>query len=99
MEIFETCQEINGLLSTQNELAARNLLIQLLADLDRAKTPYPQLVNHMVRATGLFPYMQLESASWDQKYVHQAFEVDVGRRLATLHREQSSVLARLLDGK
>jgi hypothetical protein len=99
MEIFETCQEINGLLSIHNELAARNLLIQLLADLDRAKTPYPQVVNHMVRATGLFPYLQLESASWDQKYVHQAFEVDVGRRLATLHREQSSVLAKLLNGK
>ncbi|WP_244561247.1 DEAD/DEAH box helicase [Bradyrhizobium canariense] len=99
MEIFETCQEINGLLSIQNELAARNLLIQLLADLDRAKTPYPQLVNQMIRATGLFPYLQLESASWDQKYVHHAFEVDVGRRLATLHREQSSVLARLLNGR
>ena len=39
MEVFETCQEINGLLSVQNELAARNLLIQLLADLDGAKTP------------------------------------------------------------
>ena len=56
-------------------------------------------MNHMIRATGLFPYLQLESASWDQKYVHRAFEVDVGRRLATLHREQSSVLAKLLNGK
>ena len=99
MEIFETCQEINGLLSASNEMAARNLLIRLLADLDQTKTPYPQLVNHMIRATGLFPYLQLASASWDQKYVHQAFEVDVGRRLATLHREQSTVLARLLNGK
>ncbi|WP_244422366.1 DEAD/DEAH box helicase [Bradyrhizobium sp. ORS 285] len=53
----------------------------------------------MIRETGLFPYLQLASASWDQKYVHHAFEVDVGRRLATLHREQSTVLARLLNGK
>lgn len=98
MEIFETCQEINGLLSLRNEIAARNLLIRLLADLDRAKTPFPQLVNHMIRATGLFPYLQLDGASWDQKYVHHAFEVDVGRRLATLHREQSTVLAKLLNG-
>jgi len=66
--------------------------------LDRAKTPFPQLVNHMIRATGLFPYLQLDGASWDQKYVHHAFEVDVGRRLATLHREQSTVLAKLLNG-
>lgn len=99
MEIFETCKEINGLLSARNEIAARNLLIQLLADLDRTKAPYTQVVNQMIRATGLFPYLQLASASWDQKYVHQAFAVDVGRRVATLHREQSSVLAKLLDGK
>lgn len=99
MEIFDTCQEINALLSVRSEFAARNLLIQLLAELHRTKEPYPQVVNHMIRATGLFPYLQLASASWDQKYVHHAFEVDVGHRSATLHREQSSVLARLLDGK
>lgn len=99
MDVFEICFEINRLLSVKSEVAARNLLIRLLADLDRSKTPYPQVVNHMIRATGLFPYLQLANASWDQKYVHQAFEVDVGRRLATLHREQSSVLAKLLDGR
>jgi hypothetical protein len=99
MDIFEICYEINRLLSLGNEVAARNLLIRLLADLDRTETAYPQVVNQMIRATGLFPYLQLVNASWDQKYVHQAFEVDVGRRLATLHREQSSVLSKLLDGK
>lgn len=99
MDVFDNCREINTLLSQKNDLAARNMLIRLLAELDRAKTPYPQVVNHMIRATGLFPYLQLANASWDQKYVHQAFEIDVGRRVATLHREQSSVLAKLLDGK
>ncbi|MTV33222.1 DEAD/DEAH box helicase [Rhodoblastus acidophilus] len=99
MDIFAICYEINQLLLVKNDLAARNLLIRLLADLDRAGTAYPQVVNHMIRATGLFPYLQLDNASWDQKYVYQAFEVDVGRRVATLHREQSSVLSKLLDGK
>lgn len=99
MDIFDTCYEINRLLTLKNEISARNLLIRLLADLDQSKIPYPQVVNHMIRATGLFPYLQLENASWDQKYVHHAFEVDVGRRVATLHREQSSVLAKLFDGK
>lgn len=99
MEAFETCAEINNLLLSRNELAARNLLIQLLAALDHAEVAYPQIVNQMIRETGLFPYMQLATASWDQKYVHRAFQVDVGRRFATLHREQSSVLAKLLDGK
>ncbi len=99
MDAFETCHEINHLLSSKNEVEARNLLIRLLADLALTETAYPPVVNQMIRATGLFPYLQLSNASWDQKFVHQAFAVDVGRRVATLHREQSSVLAKLLDGK
>lgn len=99
MDIFDTCYEINHLLSLKNEIAARNLLIRLLADLDNTRTAYPRVVNQMIRATGLFPYLQLKNASWDQKFVHYAFEVDVGRRTATLHREQSSVLSKLLNGK
>lgn len=99
MDVFETCYEVNQLLSAKNEIAARNLLIRLLADLARSNTTYPQVVNQMIRATGLFPYLQLANASWDQKFVHQAFEVDVGRRFATLHREQSSVLSKLMGGK
>ncbi|WP_346295475.1 DEAD/DEAH box helicase [Rhodopseudomonas sp. P1] len=99
MDVFATCQEINSLLTEHQESAARNLLIRLLADLDRDKLQYSALVNEMIRATGLFPYIQIESASWDQKYVHSAFAVNVGQRIATLHREQSSVLSKLLDGK
>jgi len=98
MDVFDSCYEINRLIHSGNEVAARNLLIRLLADLDATKATYPQVVNQMIRATGLFPYLQLSNASWDQKFVHQAFEVDVGKRVATLHREQSSVLSRLLDG-
>ncbi len=56
MDAFDTCYEINRLLALKNEIAARNLLIRLLADLDRTKTIYPQVVNQMIRATGLFPY-------------------------------------------
>jgi DEAD/DEAH box helicase len=99
MEVFTTCSEVNDLLESGNDLAARNLLIRLLSDLDREKIAYPQVLNQLVRSTGLFPYLQLESASWDQKFVHQAFAVDVGNRTATLHREQSTVLSKLLDGK
>ncbi len=99
MEIFTACSEINDLLNAGNELAARNLLIKLLSQLDEQKKPYPQVLNQLIRSTGLFPYLQLDSASWDQKFVHQAFAVDVGNRMSTLHREQSNVLAKLLSGK
>jgi reverse gyrase len=42
--------------------------------------------------------MQEEGAAWDQRFVQEAFAVNVGRKFATLHREQSIVLARLLEG-
>ncbi|WP_082482933.1 DEAD/DEAH box helicase [Methylobacterium sp. Leaf123] len=99
MEIFATCSEINDLLNAGNSLAARNLLIKLLSTIDGRKNPYPQVLNQLIRTTGLFPYLQLENATWDQKFVHEAFAVDVGNRTATLHREQSSVLSKLLSGK
>lgn len=99
MEAFTACSEVNDLLESGNDLAARNLLIRLLSELDREKVPYPQVLNQLIRSTGLFPYLQLENASWDQKFVHQAFAVDVGNRTATLHREQSTVLSKLLEGK
>lgn len=99
MEAFAVCSEINDLIEAGNDLAARNMLIRLLGDLDRSKAPYPQVLNQLVRSVGLYPYLQLENASWDQKFVHEAFAVDVGNRTATLHREQSTVLSKLLSGK
>ncbi|WP_296074031.1 DEAD/DEAH box helicase [uncultured Agrobacterium sp.] len=99
MEVFAACSEVNDLIEGGNDLAARNMLIRLLGDLDRSRTPYPQVLNQLIRTAGLFPYLQLETASWDQKFVHEAFAVDVGNRTATLHREQSTVLSKLLDGR
>ncbi len=99
MDDFEICREINNLLLLGNEVSARNKLICLLDDLNKAKRPYSQLVNHMIRAMGLYPYLRDENSSWDQRFIYRAFEVDVGRKMATLHREQASVLAKLLDGK
>lgn len=99
MELFSVCSEVNDLIESGNDLAARNLLIKLLSSLDQERASYPLVLNQLVRSTGLFPYLQLENASWDQKFVYQAFAVDVGNRTATLHREQSTVLSKLLSGK
>lgn len=98
MEVFETCYEINDLLESGKERAARDVLIQLLAHMSEAAMPYPAVLNHLIRRTGLYPYLQLEGASWDERYVHSAFAVDIGNQKATLHREQSLVLRKLLDG-
>ncbi|MHC2303334.1 hypothetical protein ACVJBD_007601 [Rhizobium mongolense] len=98
MDVFDTCHEINDHLNRGDEVAARNTLIKLLSEMEREREPYPKVLNQLIRSTGLFPYMQLDNGSWDQKYVHAAFEVDVGKGRATLHREQSLVLGKLLSG-
>ena len=99
MEVFDTCHHINDALLAGDEVAARNLLIRLLAELGREHAQYPEVLNELIRATGLYPYLQNDNASWAQKFVHEAFAVDVGSGRATLHREQSLVLSRLLDGR
>jgi hypothetical protein len=99
MEMFSACQNVNDLLTQGNEFAARNELIKLLDQVQSSGSPYSPLLNQLIRATGLYPYMDVAEATWDQKFVHDAFAVDIGaRQRATLHREQSMVLGKLLEG-
>lgn len=98
MEIFDACQKVNDLLESGESSAARNTLIRLLADVGEKETRYPPVLNHLIRATGLYPYMRVKGAPWDQQFVHEAFAVDVSNGTATLHREQSIVLRKLLEG-
>lgn len=98
MDIFETCRTINDYNGAGNHLLARDELIKLLDYHSRNKIPYSQLVNHLIRETGLYPYLHLDTSSWQDRYAYNAFRVDVGRKVETLHREQSSLLKRLLSG-
>ena len=99
MEIFDTCHKINDLLFEKNENEARDQLILLLDYHEQNIIPYSPLVNHLIRETGLYPYMQTENADWEDRYIYEAFKVPIsGRELGTLHREQSRLLKKLLDG-
>jgi hypothetical protein len=99
MDVFAACQSVNEFLTAGDEGAARDALIQVLEEVGRSEQPYSPLLNQLIRATGLYPYMRVEDASWDQKFLYEAFAIDVGgQRPATLHREQSIVLGRLLEG-
>ncbi|BCH02638.1 hypothetical protein MesoLj131b_46370 [Mesorhizobium sp. 131-2-5] len=98
MDVFEICQEINNLNISGRLSEARDKLILLLDELSQEDAPYPDFLNHLIREAGLYPYLQLETASWQEKFVNEAFKVDIGRASATLHREQSYVLSRLLEG-
>src|SRR5687768_9608698 len=97
--IFGTCQKINSLLETCRDNEAREELIKLLDFHEKQDIKYSPIVNHFIRETGLFPYLQKETSSWAERYIYDAFKVDVGTGApVTLHREQSYLLKRLLEG-
>ncbi len=99
MEIFEECAVINDLLQSNDGTEARNRLIRLLDKLDKKNQDYDQLLNHLIRESGLFPYLDPETSSWQDRFVFESFKVDIGQDApVTLHSEQSLVLKHLLDG-
>lgn len=100
MDVFDTCFTINSLLGENRDAEARNLLIRLLDHHETNQIPYSELVNHMIRETGLYPYLDLDTASWEDRFVYEAFKVNTGsKEMPTLHRVQSILLRRLVDGE
>lgn len=100
MDVFAECSVINDLLVAGKEVKARERLINILDHHKRNALPYSRCVNHFIRATGLYPYMEIESADWSERFVFEAFKVDSGdAEDKTLHREQSAVLKKLLAGE
>ncbi len=99
MDIFKTCQTINSLISSDEE-RAREELIKLLDYCKNQEVPYDELINHLIRQLGLYPYLDTETSSWQENFIYEAFKVDIGdEEPITLHREQSSVLKDLINGK
>jgi len=100
MDIFESCREINELMSSGSEVEARNQLIKLLDFHEKEQLEFSPLVNHLIREAGLYPYIEVETASWQERFIHEAFKVDIGlEEPVTLHREQSSILSKLIHGE
>lgn len=99
-QVFDRCHTINGLLIDNQENEARQELIKLLDYHNTNQLEYTPLVNHLIRETGLFPYLDLETSNWQERFIYNAFKVDVGEENPlTLHREQSFLLKNLLEGK
>lgn len=99
MEIFEECAVINDLLQANDGTEARNRLTRLLDQHGREGIPYSPLVNHLIRESGLFPYLDPDTSSWQDRFIFESFKVDIGQEVpVTLHSEQSLVLKHLLDG-
>ena len=99
MDVFAACQEISELQDSGMHVDARNKIISLLDHLHSEAIPYPPVLNHFIREAGLYPYIQSEAASWQERFILEAFKVDIGHGKATLHREQSQVLSLLSQGQ
>jgi hypothetical protein len=99
IDIFEACHSINDLLLENQEHEARNELIKLLDYHETNNIKYSELVNHLIRESGLYPYLEIDTANWQDRYIYEIFKVDTGDvEEITLHREQSALLKKLLDG-
>jgi len=100
MEIFSSLQIVNDLINEGDDEGARNELIQVLDKYNNEETQYGELINSLVRKVGLYPYIDKSTASWEERFIYEAFKVDVGaNKKLTLHREQSNVLNKLLSGQ
>lgn len=100
MDVFKECKKISQQISSMNHDAARNTLIFLLDYLKKKELPKNELINHLIRETGLFPYLDPETALLEDRLVYEAFKVNTGEEEPlTLHREQSLLLKKLLEGK
>lgn len=99
LDVFDECSSINDLLSVGDGAEARNRLIRLLDSLGKENKAYNPLLNHLIRESGLYPYLDPETSSWQDRFVFESFKVDIGQDApVTLHSEQSLVLKHLLDG-
>lgn len=98
-DIFEWCRNIGMLLEQSQEQEARNELIKLLDYINKNDIAYSPLVNHLIRMSGLYPYIHTDTSNWDDRFIFEAFKANVGSEEVTLHREQSNILKELLNGK
>lgn len=100
MEVFDICKEISSEIEADREDYARDNLIKLLDYLNKHDIEYTPIVNHLIRQVGLFPYLRTDNAIWQDRLIFELFKVDIGTsEPITLHREQSSLLKKLLNGE
>lgn len=98
IDLFERCHEINSLIRI-NEEQARNEVILLLDIMSKGDIEYTPIVNKLIRDVGLYPYIEEDTADWQERYVCKAFSEEIGGgEVRVLHREQSRLLGELLSG-
>lgn len=98
--LFNKCKIISSCIDSKQEDTARNELIKLLDYLETHEIEYTPLVNHLIRQVGLFHYLKVNHAIWQDRLIYELFKVDIGTdKPVTLHRDQSVLLKKLLNGE
>ena len=77
-EVFDICYNINELILNSQMDTARTEVIKLLDRLNREGKEYSPMVNHFIREVGLFPYIDKNTASWQEQAVFEAYKTDLG---------------------
>ena len=81
MDIFNQCKEINSHIESNNDDIARNQLIVLLDYMKQNQIEYTPIINHLIRLTGLYPYINTDNAILEDRLIYDIFKVgDVIRK-------------------
>lgn len=105
-KVFKQCKDINDLININEEKTARDILIFLLDYINGHSKKkeiyeyYGKILNHLKRELGFYPYMEIEHAIWQDRYAYEYFTLPIGKdnEYLTVHREQSNVINKLLQG-
>tara|TARA_B110000196_G_scaffold305865_1_gene303902 strand:- start:195 stop:2288 length:2094 start_codon:yes stop_codon:yes gene_type:complete len=98
ISMFDRMHQINDLINSGETSSARNEVIKVLSEVKTKGLDFPEPLNNFIRSVGLYPYLSLENATWQERFLYETFKVDIGGENVTLHSEQSALLRRLLDG-
>ncbi|CAM2870268.1 DEAD/DEAH box helicase [Helicobacter hepaticus] len=94
-QIFDECKRIY----TLDDKEKANELFRLLDKIGN-KRNYSPVLNHLIREVGIYPYINQDTAIFSDRLVCECFKTDVGENEPKiLHREQSRILKRLLEGE
>ncbi len=100
IDLFEECRRVSVLLNNGNIAKARTEVIKILDLCRKENIKYTGLLNHLIREVGLYPYIDIRTADWNDVFASNMFNADTGSsEIATLHIEQANVLKELLKGE
>ena len=77
-DFFSQYQQIAGLINQGDDVKARTEVITLLQKFkDNNLSEYPPVLNALIKAVGLYPYMHSDTSDWSDRLAYEAYKIDV----------------------